>query len=455
MIIRYKNERGAVTVEAIISLTTFMFAIVTVFTVVNICIVQSQISYALNVTAKEISQYSYLYSLSGIPDSFKSVHENGEEETKDIDVFISDITAAYENMEQLGREAFNAKDAGNVDDIKSAWNNFEKNFNDLQANAGAIKEDISNIADDPKKIIFGIAKLGVVKGSDILISECIAQPLIKGMIKKNLMDEENGNVEVYLKNLHVIPDGKGSYFDGLDFKGSYIFPKGTNVIKLNVSYKVKVIALLPIKTTFRFNQTAITHGWPAGKFQSYEENADKIKDEIEKKYKENDSLWTNGTVNERSSLIRELVTMDKKDEGYKTVSGLTDVNLYNEENNEFVLIVTRNPLWTEDGSAKVANDLDKEDLKKDIKNMCAKIKSTTDGTKKVTVKEDGEKSDKDCTNANNKIILVIPEDVGLKEKYEEAIREAETMGVEIEVQPSFGKGAIKTEKKDDAGEEGA
>lgn len=50
------TESGSVTIEATISLSAFMFAIVTILTIVNICIAQARIAYAINTTAKEISE---------------------------------------------------------------------------------------------------------------------------------------------------------------------------------------------------------------------------------------------------------------------------------------------------------------------------------------------------------------------------------------------------------------
>lgn len=42
-----KKDSGSVTIEATISLSAFMFAIVTILTIVNICIVQAKMSYAI------------------------------------------------------------------------------------------------------------------------------------------------------------------------------------------------------------------------------------------------------------------------------------------------------------------------------------------------------------------------------------------------------------------------
>ena len=44
---RKSGENGAVTVEATISLTAFMFAIITILTIVNISLVQAKIAIAI------------------------------------------------------------------------------------------------------------------------------------------------------------------------------------------------------------------------------------------------------------------------------------------------------------------------------------------------------------------------------------------------------------------------
>lgn len=81
---KLKKESGSVTIEATISLSSFMFAIVTILTIVNICVVQAKMSYAINTTAKEISQYSYLYSLTGLNNSQDMLYKAGVEGTKDV-----------------------------------------------------------------------------------------------------------------------------------------------------------------------------------------------------------------------------------------------------------------------------------------------------------------------------------------------------------------------------------
>lgn len=58
-----RGERGVIVIEATISLTAFMFALVMIMSMINICIVQARVSNAINLTAKELSQYSYYIGL--------------------------------------------------------------------------------------------------------------------------------------------------------------------------------------------------------------------------------------------------------------------------------------------------------------------------------------------------------------------------------------------------------
>ena len=53
---KQKKERGAIVVEATISLTAFIFAIFTILMIVDVCYTQAKISTALNSATKEISQ---------------------------------------------------------------------------------------------------------------------------------------------------------------------------------------------------------------------------------------------------------------------------------------------------------------------------------------------------------------------------------------------------------------
>ena len=141
--------------------------------------------------------------------------------------------------------------------------------------------------------------------------------------------------------------------------------------------------------------------------------------------------------------------MQLEGEGYSKTSGLSNVQLYNKDINEFAMISSMNPLWSSTDEVITAETMDVEAVKESVERLCGSMKKTTNGLSKITTKveKDGiaEKIENDCTEASNKIVLVIPEDPGLKEKMEKIIEEADTMGVTIELVANHGTGTMKVE----------
>jgi len=459
---RKKNrESGVVTIEATISLTAFMFAIVTILTIVNICIVQTRIGIAIHGVAKELSHYSYLYALTGLNESEQHLSEAAQGTKDDIDGVIGNVNNVFTEIQKLadgGAQVLEDAKAGALtqEGVDETLAEFESSYASMGEYGGAIKDTLTEFAKDPKKVAFGIAKIAASDGLNLAKSRLIAAPLAKALCQKNLVSEEGGDVDAYLKSLGILPKGdpsvEGAYLNGLDFSKSSLFPDGSNEIRINVSYDVKVITLLPIDFTFHFNQTAVTHGWLAGE-NSYRT----IQDVLETVANEN--IWNYGTTHERSDLIRHQGIEEMKGEGYEKTKGLTDVPLYNSEKNEFMAIYSMNPLYSPEGEGtKTLNDINKNVIKEQIEYICGSIKSTTDGRKTIQTKDAAnQKKEYDCTNASNKIILVIPEDEGLKEYIQAVIDEAECRGVTIELQTGYGKGARTSEvekTEEEGGSEG-
>ena len=361
---------------------------------------------------------------------------------------MANVDTVFNEIQNLGNTG--KQEYTNIDDITNAMDSAMESVNNMQTAGGNIEDAIKDIADDPKKIIYGMSKLVASKGLDFAKSRLIAAPLSKAMCKKHLVNSKGGNVEDSLKELGVVKKAdKNTYLDSLDFSNSTIFPSGSNEITVDVSYDVKVIALLPIKQTFHFHQKAVTHGWLTGE-SAYQSRKDNVV--------VNNTLWTEATVTERANYIRNMAIKDLQDEGYKKTAGLTDVQMYSTYKKEFVMISSMNPLYSEDGEdVKSVDDLSTEAIKMSIERLCGKMKSTTDGLKTVETKttKDGvtTKTSNDCSGASNKVILVIPEDTGLKEKMEEIIKLSDTKGVSIELVQSYGNGASKTTNNNSQEEE--
>lgn len=255
---RQKSEKGAVVVEASISLTVFMFFIVTILSIVNISAAQAKIGLALNATAKEISQYSYLYSLTGL-DAVQSENFEGTAETRvSIDNVLGGITTMYNS---LGTVKDVGSTMGDSADIGQDFETIIDELNSTNASAEQVYNELSNIAGNPQSYIIGAAKLGLNEITDAAKSKLIAGPLTKIFIQKHLRSSAAESCETYLKRLGIVP--KGSYLNGIDFSESVIFLNGSDNIILVADYEIEVIKLLNHEIKLHFVQSAATKAWSA------------------------------------------------------------------------------------------------------------------------------------------------------------------------------------------------
>lgn len=184
MLKRIKGESGSVTIEATISLSAFMFAIVTLLTIVNICLVQARVAVAINTTAKELSQYSYLYSLTGFNKSEAELAQAAKDGTQDIDSIMSDINTVFNEIENLGNTGKSSMD--NISDISKSWDSAVGSADKIKDAGSSLKSTIEDIAKDPKQLMFGIAKMAASEGLNLAKSRLVAAPLSKVLCKNTL-----------------------------------------------------------------------------------------------------------------------------------------------------------------------------------------------------------------------------------------------------------------------------
>ena len=452
---KFRDDSGSVTIEATISLSAFMFAIVTILTIVNICIVQAKVGMAINSTAKELSHYSYLYSLTGLPEGQAKIASKADKHKEDFNGVIGDVSTVFNEIQNLGKKVEDQKESP---DITGMLSDLKGSYDNVATASGSLKTQLENLAKDPKNVAMGIARIAATDGWNLAMSRLIAAPISKGLCKKNLVAEEGGDVEAYLKHLGVVPAANGSYLDGLNFSKSSMFPSGSNEIRVNVSYDVKVIALLPIDTTFHFNQTAVTHGWLLGE-ESYRTTADALNTET------NSTIWTDGTIEERSSLMRNQGIKEYEKDGYARVASgekgetFSDVHVYSEKNNQFVAIHSTNPLYSSEGEPTLTlDDINTTVVKNQIESWCNGLADSTKDRTSITTKTTGSdgtvtKKTSDCTGSTRKLVIVIPQDEGLETKMQSIVDTCNTRGVEVELVPAYGNGARTTTTAASSGED--
>lgn len=272
----WKKEDGAIIVEATISLTTFIFMIIMILSVINICYVQEKISIALHETAKEISVYSYLYGLTGWNEERAKLAAGGAEAKNTLDETISGMTAITDSVAGLKDNIGETIQSDSAEAVYRNLNilvtNYQTQTADITSSAAVIQEQIEGIAKDPKAFIIGSFKCLATTGINEASSRLIAAPIAKIVVKEHLRDRPDGDCEVFLKKMGLVPKN-GSYLKGIDFSNSVLFDpkyvkKGetataepSNEIRIVAVYKVKVLRFLPVDITLNFCQSAVTKGW--------------------------------------------------------------------------------------------------------------------------------------------------------------------------------------------------
>lgn len=447
-----KSEEGNVTIEATIALTAFLFMFMMIYSIITICRAQARVQIAIDGVAKEISQYTYLYSITGLKTEIDGVHQRASEVESDVNGFIGDVSATFDGIQSLKDNAENTINVGSMDELNNQFNAIKNDLSDIQTNGDKVRQSLESVAENPQALLLGLGTIMASEGFDLATSRLIAEPVSKALIKKHLKRSESDTAEQFCKSVGINKGtylGTESYFNGLDFSRSSLFADGSDEIIIVVTYSVKLLPLLPVDAEFQITQSAVTKGWLSGdKTPANESTYEKI---AEIRRKNGDSLWNYATLSERTDLIRSMGVKELKDEGYKGVSGSTYVQAYDEATNTFVMVASSNALY----GVNSVSEVDKASIKEHLDLLAGQINAQTDGMSIIKVKETSSSGvkvvEKNCAREKNLVIqLVIPEDEGLKEIYEE---QAKALGsnVKFEFIPGYGTAFEKEETTTPAG----
>lgn len=245
---KQERERGAIVVEATISLTAFIFAILTILLVVDISYTQAKIGTALNSSTKEISQYCILYYKLGLDNISKAGYQGTDEARAAASQTVDGVA---EFMEAIS----NTKSSWNEGDFQGALDSAGK-AGDVVSDTASMWAD--KLAEDPKALIFGMGKLMAADGVD-LGKSALGGALAKAFMKKNLRSAAEQDAEQFLRGHRVVGG-----LNGLNFQYSTLMYGGEPEIMMVVTYEVGVVKLLNIDFKFKFRQCAFSSVWGRG-----------------------------------------------------------------------------------------------------------------------------------------------------------------------------------------------
>ncbi len=192
-----KRESGMISVEAIIILIIFIFFFYILMNIVNVIRTQIIVQGAIDQAAKEVSAYGYIISK----------------------------TSYFDDMDKA------AEDAQPLDEVKTAYSSLVSTISEGGSVETSDFENMFDLVSELKVKNFTGAAAGAVGEA---ASGYLTAKFAENCVKKYLEDA-NGNTD-YLENYGI--DGG---LDGLDFSKSH-FPTGSDdVLRITVTYNVKII----------------------------------------------------------------------------------------------------------------------------------------------------------------------------------------------------------------------
>lgn len=397
-----KKERGSLTIEATVSLTVFIMVIVSIFSFINYCRVQAAVSNALDTTAKEMSEYSYFYEMTGLQKKVDGLNESAEgakEYSNNVLGSFFSIADMISGSEEAKGDTSDSVLPDAISDISTMAGNISSNLDKINAEFTKISTATENAMKDPTAFMKSLMALGGSTMLETAKSNLIAAPLAKAMFIKHFGESKSAASEK-LESYGVI-----NGLDGLNFRLSTIFSADAPTdIRLVVYYQVDLISFLDIglKPATMCKTTRI-RAWLGG-------DAEIEKLEEEKESESQWSVWDMVSLDYGKYITsREKAALKSNSNVYYGTSGY---DAYDQTANQFISYRSVDPYSTSyNGKAGAL----KSSLKENYKKMNDKVKSIRDN-KAMMKDSSGNKTEVsvDTKTSKMKLVVVVPEDADME-----------------------------------------
>lgn len=303
-----KKNRGALTVEAAISLPLFICVFLSIAFFMRVAYIQNNVQYAINGAANELSTYSYLYSISGLQavndEIVGKADEYGESASNNMNGLLEAFDAIGNSFGGKKRENIDAQDL----------------LNDGKLVTGNVIDILDNVKNNPQKEFVSIAAIFAGAGYEKIKSE-LSTPMVRFFmgkyIKENIFNNKGG------PGAYIVVNEGENPLKAFKFDNSIFADNKT--IDIVVSYKIKTSLPINILPEIHINQRAIVRGWISGDGE--------VSLILEKSKSEGDDEEDSGSVWDLGNFEYGNYIKDKELEKYKSKSSenlykVRSINLY-------------------------------------------------------------------------------------------------------------------------------
>lgn len=203
-----KNEKGSLTVEALLFLIPFMCAFLVIINAARFVQSEMLIHHAITQTAKQVSTYSYVLTKSKIADEIQDTHKKSDKFETDTNKAVDSVTQFFHAMGGIGSGDPVGEAQAVINTGRHAEDTLTEYFSDPDALLGGVfamaqsgmedyvltsvvgaisknnvKNAISQISDDPNKYLENIGIVDGLEGLDFSKSKWLSEAEGKGNLQ--------------------------------------------------------------------------------------------------------------------------------------------------------------------------------------------------------------------------------------------------------------------------------
>lgn len=373
-----KNCRGSITVEACLTFTLFMFAFIGITSLSRFVRAESKIQYAMNQTAKEFSEYTYVFYRVGLIEDGKTSTEETDRIINDLDTFTTAISNAGNVSEKNGK-------GSSFESIKSVINNVNA-ISDVKKASNTLYNDLKTFVDNPTVVMKELWTVLKTNVGDEVKSQVVA-PVVCRILMPKYISDDSKNTNQYLEDMGVV-----NGMSGLDFSSSTIMSDG-KTINLVVHYKMKITIPMIGDLEYNMKQSSTVAAWT-----SKEHSLENV----------SVSNWSK-SPNKRDNAIKEDIKK-QNDSLSLSDSDYSYFDLYNPDQNTLSVITVLDSAIFNNKNYSINEQYYKQVIEKEIKD----IKKDIDRTESIT-KKDGTKQKIDSENVKGELLVYIPKGLASKQ----------------------------------------
>ncbi len=253
---KLKNEKGSLSVETTIFLSLFIVFFVCMINIMQLVIAQIMIQFALNQTAKEISQFSYVFAKADLDENFKTHAEHAATLKKNTKNTITSVNSAIDSFNNLN-SSINELQNCSFSSVEGATDAAKKTA-DVVNNAGKAYDKTEDAVDSVSSYIDYLSTSGLDDIVHLLknlaedkAASLVSQTFVRNRVTKHLNTlVPGGNADAMLKSMGVV-----NGVDGLSCIHSSFYVDGSKdfnlVLEYKINYKMPFLKMQTYSVTLR------------------------------------------------------------------------------------------------------------------------------------------------------------------------------------------------------------